>query len=195
MFYFCSEPMFFATVALTQERYNAMWLSYQAGGDAAPVAKYFLAKAMEYGDLITNLKMQKLVYYAYAAALVCLNEHLFESRIEAWSNGPVVPLLYGELKQFGGSPINASFLGDQDIEDLKEAFTEEQLQLLDKVFARYGSLSAFELVVLTHSEDPWLEARKGLQSHQSSNAVISDDVIRSTYTEDDFEVDESWLAV
>jgi uncharacterized phage-associated protein len=59
------------------------------------VAQYFLAKAGEdAGDLISNLKLQKLVYYAQGFALVLLKKPLFPQCIEAWIHGPVVPALY-----------------------------------------------------------------------------------------------------
>ena len=59
------------------------------------IAKYFLAQAdEEIGDLISNLKLQKLVYYAQGFYLALHDEALFPEDIEAWTHGPVVPVLY-----------------------------------------------------------------------------------------------------
>jgi uncharacterized phage-associated protein len=60
------------------------------------VAKYFLSLTDEdAGDLISNLKLQKLVYYAQGFHLALYDELLFEETIEAWTHGPVIP----EMKQ------------------------------------------------------------------------------------------------
>ncbi len=77
---------------------------------ASDVARYFLGLATEDGDLITNLKMQKLVYYAYAWTLVKNDRKLFDEPIQAWANGPVVPSLYQELKCYRAGPIEEEFL-------------------------------------------------------------------------------------
>ena len=56
------------------------------------VAQYFLAKSDEdAGDLMSNLKLQKLVYYAQGFALALFDKPLFSERIEAWIHGPVYP--------------------------------------------------------------------------------------------------------
>lgn len=69
---------------------------------ARKVAKYFLSKVEEdIGDGISNLKLQKLVYYAQAYHLAMYGEPLFGERVEAWEHGPVVPELYREYKIYG----------------------------------------------------------------------------------------------
>ncbi len=63
------------------------------------VAQYFLAKADEdAGDLMSNLKLQKLMYYAQGFSLALCNKPLFPERIEAWIHGPVISALYHEYK-------------------------------------------------------------------------------------------------
>ncbi|MGA8142178.1 MAG: type II toxin-antitoxin system antitoxin SocA domain-containing protein, partial [Desulfobaccales bacterium] len=70
------------------------------------VAKYFLSLTdEESGELISNLKLQKLVYYAQGFHLVFYDTPLFSERIEAWTYGPVVPDLYHEYKSHGPCSI------------------------------------------------------------------------------------------
>lgn len=59
---------------------------------ALDVAKYFLflARNREAGDTISNLKIQKMLYYAQGYSLALFNKPLFDDRIEAWKHGPVV---------------------------------------------------------------------------------------------------------
>lgn len=49
------------------------------------VANYFLL--LNYGNDLTNLKIQKLVYYAYGLHLARYNKRLFKEHIEAWDYG------------------------------------------------------------------------------------------------------------
>ena len=145
------------------------------------VAKYYLARASDDGDLITNLKMQKLVYYAYVWTLVNQSDRLFNEPIEAWPNGPVVADLYHDLKQFGAGPIAEDYIGD--IDEVMQAVTNSGHQeTLDNTYERYAPLSAFELVNLTHNEEPWVEARKGKKPTDQGDTPITDETIISFYS-------------
>ncbi|MQC08101.1 Panacea domain-containing protein [Morganella morganii] len=113
------------------------------------VADYFLSRCDdESGDLISNLKLQKLVYYAQGFSLALLGEPLFEEKIEAWMHGPVVAKLYGKYKKYGKDPL--PFEGFDE-----SKFTEDQLDLLDEVYDVYGQFSAWKLRNMTHEEEPW----------------------------------------
>ena len=46
------------------------------------------------GDSITNLKLQKLVYFAQRVSLALNNKALFQEEIQAWKHGSIVPELY-----------------------------------------------------------------------------------------------------
>lgn len=133
------------------------------------VAKWFLLK-----ESMTNKKLQKLVYYAYAWAQVFLNEPenektqaLFDERIEAWVHGPVCPELYANYKKYGWSLIPRP-------EDVKPVFSEEVEEVLEAVWEAYGELTAYQLEELTHSEIPWIKARKDCNPVEPCNNIISD---------------------
>ncbi len=116
---------------------------------------------------ITNKKLQKLVYYAQAWSLVLKNKRLFEEPIEAWVHGPAVRSLYIQYKKFGFNPIQ------EEIKNNTINIPEKTKELLNSVWKAYGGLDAGYLEVLTHSEDPWREAREGLQDCESSKNEIS----------------------
>lgn len=122
------------------------------------VAKYFLTLADEdAGDLISNLKLQKLVYYAQGFHLALNDAPLFEERIEAWQHGPVVPDLYRAYSPFGSAPLPGPTGFDIDQID-----TETQ-ELLDEVYEVFGQYSAWKLRNLTHEEPPWKDIfRRGV---------------------------------
>jgi len=127
------------------------------------VAAYILNKR----GSMTAMKLQKLVYYAQAWSLVWEEEPLFRNRIEAWANGPVCRALYAEhrgkflvsRRDFPGS--NA------------RAFTPDQKETIDMVVDHYGKKTSVWLSELTHSEKPWLDARKGLAPGQRGSNEIT----------------------
>ncbi|MDX8066857.1 DUF4065 domain-containing protein [Pseudomonas aeruginosa] len=120
------------------------------------VAKFFLAQSNEEaGDLVSNLKLQKLVYYAQGFHLAVYDEPLFTDSIEAWTHGPVVPNVYHHYKQFGSGSIPAP------IDFNLEAFSPEQVELLNEVQQIYGQYSAWRLREMTHEEAPLAEQLSG----------------------------------
>lgn len=120
------------------------------------VARYFVAQVDEdAGDSLTNLKLQKLVYYAQGFHLALYDEPLFPERIEAWQHGPVVPDLYHALKQFGADPVRLDWEVDPD------RYTPEVTGLMDEVYSVYGQFSAAQLRNITHQEPPWVQTPNG----------------------------------
>ena len=72
---------------------------------ALTVAKWFIAWAEAEGEELSNLKLQKLLYYAQGHHLAEAHQPLFAEQIQAWSHGPVVPQVYHEYKNCGSSSI------------------------------------------------------------------------------------------
>ncbi len=117
------------------------------------IAEYYLRLAdKESGDLISNLKLQKLVYYAQGIYLVAKGKPLFDDDIVAWSHGPVVEELYHTYKHYQDGAIDSD--SDYEIPNF-DAGTQ---QILDEVYSVLGQFSAWKLRQMTHSESPWLNA-------------------------------------
>jgi uncharacterized phage-associated protein len=115
------------------------------------VASYFLSLVEEdSGDSVSNLKLQKLMYYAQGYHLAMHNRPLFGEQIEAWQHGPVVRSLYRSLKQHGAEPIPpAEHVPDQSrFESTERSFIEEMWEM-------FGQFSATKLRSMTHEESPW----------------------------------------
>ena len=118
---------------------------------AIDVAAYVLEKL----ESCDAMKLQKLTYYSQAWHLAWTGEPLFNDRIEAWANGPVVPSLYREHK--GKFLLHKGELsGRCSPEDLGG----QQREVVDAVCESYGDLTGWQLSQLTHSERPWKEARE-----------------------------------
>lgn len=131
-------------------------------------ATYILSKQdLNAGDTISNLKLQKLVYYAQGFALAILDAPLFSEPIQAWDHGPVVEALYRHYKQYEAGAILPP--PPDQVESAKNHFTPEQLEVLDEVCEVYGQYSAWKLRNFTHEEPPWIETyRKNKQNGEIS---------------------------
>ena len=143
------------------------------------VAKYLLLKAAEEGDTITPLKIQKLVYLSYARSLIN-GFKLFDEPFQAWPNGPVIPSLYRAFKEFGYNPIDQSYYIES--KDTIDSQLKEALPFIHEAFTDYAPRTAFDLVALTHLDGAWNKAREGLGITDSSQNVISDDLIFAAYS-------------
>lgn len=134
------------------------------------VAQYILQRIKP----ISGIKLQKLVYYCQAWHLAWnAGNPLFEDRIEAWINGPVVRNLYNLHR--GQSKIYSLPVGDAN------RLTTSQKDSIQKVLDNYGNKEDAWLILRSHKEDPWKEARKGLQSMEASTNIVSIDSIYRFY--------------
>ncbi len=149
------------------------------------IAKYFLIRAEKDGNLISPLKMQKLVYFAYVVYLLEKKgkNRLFNEKIEAWPVGPVIPSLYRELKKYGSFPINIQNFVDISEENFYKKYNPKIIELLDETYEMCEKFTAFELVVITHREKGWIEARKNLEPNEKSNNPILDEHILKQHLE------------
>lgn len=138
---------------------------------ALDVTNLFLYWANRDGDVLTNLKIQKLLYYAQAWHLVNFGRPLFADAIQAWDLGPVVPGVWKALTKFGPRPIAYK---DHKGEE-QNGFSKKQLDYLQEFYRVYGRFSAHELVNMSHNESPWIEAYQ-------HRGVISTDSMLSFYT-------------
>jgi len=148
---------------------------------AHDVAKYILE---DLGS-ISTWKLQKLVYYTQAWHLVWAEKPLFQDRIEAWANGPVVPTLYSQHR--GHFSVSTWRKGDVD------KLTTRERRTIDRVLKSYGSLTGQQLVWLTHNEPPWIDARGGLSATEPSHTQITTAAMADFYLAID--ADESAIAI
>lgn len=143
----------------------------EAYATAEKIADWFLARnrteESEGGEPITNLKLQKLLYYAQGIVLAVTDRKLFDDKIEAWIHGPVVPVIYRKYKCFKDGGI--AFEGTSDSVDLPDDITK----LLEYVYKEFGQFSAWRLRDMTHNEAPWQSTK--------INGVISTDLIKEYF--------------
>lgn len=105
------------------------------------------------GELVSNLKLQKLLYYVQGFHLAAFGEPLFEEEIEAWMYGPVVPSVYDHYQEYGNKGIEP--------EDKVLELSPKEEALFAEVLRVYGDYSAIGLMNLTHNESPWKSTPEG----------------------------------
>ena len=123
---------------------------------ANKVARYFLRlQTGDAGDAISNMKLQKLLYYAQGFALAILDKPLFVEDFEKWTYGPVLPVIYEKYKKYEDMAIPRP----QGI-NLK-TYQKDEIDLLDEVYFAYGQYSAWALSEMSHLTLPWKNAELG----------------------------------
>lgn len=147
-----------------------------AASTANGVADYLLWFANEHGDLLTPLKLQKLMFYADAWHMVLHEgEELVPGAFEAWVHGPVHRATYNRFSAYRWNPIPC--------ETQKPQLPEKVTTFLDSVYGVFGGFSGYELEQLTHQETPWKAARGDLAPDSSCTALIDKELTRKFYTE------------
>lgn len=119
------------------------------------IANKIIAKSAssDYGEMISNMKLQKMLYYMQGFHLAYFNTPLFENEIEAWQYGPVVPDIYTRYQNQGNKGIE--YTGEViSLEPEKE-------KLFNEVYRVYGNYSAIGLMNMTHQERPWKSTNIG----------------------------------
>ncbi len=118
---------------------------------ALDIAKWFVAWADDEEADLSNLKLQKLLYYAQGWHLGLRSRPLFSDEIQAWSHGPVVPSVYHQFKDCGSSDIRLVNVGHFSWDEVDS----ETAQFLVTVWNTYGEYGAWRLRNMTHAEPPW----------------------------------------
>lgn len=132
------------------------------------VAQYIINRSNEHGYSISNLKLQKLLYFVQANFLVSYNgTPCFEEAIEAWDFGPVVPQVYRRYREFGSGSIptithvlrrSSNGLGYIKIRFSDEFIDDDDKELIDEMIKYGAPYTASQLVAITHNQAPWKRA-------------------------------------
>lgn len=154
----------------------------------ADVCRHIINYSNERDYGVSNLKLQKLLYFIQAYFLINTTDHApcFNEKIEAWDFGPVIPEAYCEYKQYGSGDIpdiKSYILFDKyntwDSERVKfndNIIEDKDKALIDKVIDKFADYSATDLVSLTQKQSPWIDA---YIPHQNNEIAI--DAIREYF--------------
>ena len=143
---------------------------------AIDVARYVVNYANSHDMMVSNLKLQKILYFIQLNFLMKNpNSPCFSDDIEAWAFGPVIPEVYREFKRYGSlsiPPVIEYYDTSNGIWNTKKVpyktkMTLKNQELVNDVVITCEEYSASDLVAITRHQPPWIKARK------SYNHIIS----------------------
>lgn len=148
--------------------------------DSIVLSQFILATAGK----MDHLKLQKLIYYCQAWHLALFDKPLIDDEFQAWLHGPVSRKVWEKyrLRSILWNDIETT---EEElrgvVENTNKELDENQLELLADVLREYGPKSSLHLEKLTHSESPWIEARRDVGPAESCENVISKESIRAYF--------------
>ena len=135
--------------------------------DINKIADFFINKVDENkGDVITNLKIQKLLYFAWGWYFTLYGKLLFEDRPEPWNYGPVFNSMYQRFKSKGNKPITT-----EDIKVGDGGILLDDEMFLNDIWEEYGQYSAEKLADMSHDK-AWLFARELGESYINQKNIL-----------------------
>ena len=167
--------------------------------DAIDVANYVILKSKDFNDKITNLKLQKVLYFLQASFLTELDKSLIKQPFERWTYGPVVPEAYRFFQKFESNQIKtpvSSYKIDitKGFEVTEEPFnknviSDEDQGLIDKFYKPMVTYTAGNLVDLTHKQESWKKYTTNGKLDSHKLPPYSDkEIVESINENDEFKI-------
>jgi len=143
---------------------------------AIAVAQRFLDLAAAEGKALTNMQLQKLVFFAHGVHLAGFDAPLIDEPVKAWDFGPVIPELYEKLRQFGRDYVTGELAPD-----LRETIESDPQadEAIMAVWEAYRKHTAFQLSQITHlPKTPWDQI---WNKPNGRYMIIPNDIIKEYY--------------
>ena len=135
---------------------------------AMELSTYIVSKCIKEDCPISNLQLQKILYYIQKAFLD-RGDRAFSDNIEAWQFGPVVPNVYDHYCGYGAMPISFS--------SIKYDVAKEDKQLIDSIVESKRVLAPWDLVEETHKKGGAWD--KTYKNGSGSHEVIPTELIKA----------------
>ena len=154
--------------------------------DVREVANAILAAADAEGFVLTNMALNKIVYFAHAWRLALHGRPLVDSPFEAWQYGPVHPPVYRQMKVWQDRPIQGrltriDLATGQDV-PVAADLDPDEADLVRRVTAFYAPLPAGRLVEISHEPGaPWDQVWAAGEREARPGMVIPDSLTESFY--------------
>lgn len=130
------------------------------------IAKHIISYEAEHNRPVSNLRLQKLLYFVQALFFLSIGEPCFADRIEAWDFGPVVPRIYHTYKRYGSMIIQD--MGDCPADEI----SADDCEKIDEMLDACADKSTRTLVEITHRQKPWQDARGNPFSNEITQAAF-----------------------
>ncbi len=116
--------------------------------DAIDVARYVINYCNEKGYPISNLRLQKVLYFIQANFIMKTGRICFVDDMECWRYGPVVPAIYRAFRKFCSDSISLPSFKKTNI-------NETDQDLINEVIESTSKKTPNQLVGITHMQSPW----------------------------------------
>ena len=135
---------------------------------AIVVANYIIGYEHLKKRMISNLKLQKLLYFVQAQFFIEYGSPCFTDKIEAWSFGPVVVDVYHMYKYYGGLNIT-KLKGDTNTK-----ISSKHEKTINEVLELFADTPVYEMVDITHHQTPWVRAKRNPFNNEITNESIKE---------------------
>jgi uncharacterized phage-associated protein len=144
---------------------------------ASAVAQAFLDLAASEEKQLTNMQVQKLVFFAHGVHLAAFGgAPLVAEEARAWDFGPVIPELYEKLRRFGRGAVSAELNREGASKVTHDA---DAMQAIRSVWKAYSKYEGWQLSNISHIKGgPWDTVWNG---SEGKYAAIPNDLIREYY--------------
>ena len=141
------------------------------------VALYILQLLLRDEEEVSAMKLQKICFYAQSWYIAKYNHPLFKHDFQAWKYGPVSPALYEYHAKKSTVSLNNTIIPG-NVQNIAESDKE----FIKAVVSIYGRFTGLQLSELSHSQDPWKNARRGIPEGSPSNNEITIESIRDYFS-------------
>lgn len=154
--------------------------------DVIDISNYLIKIANDKHEVITNLKLQKLLYFLQAAFLIEQDKQLIEQKFQRWDYGPVIPDSYHFFKQFGSGPIGqpvpktvidtSNGFKIKSIPFNEDVINENDRNSISNFYDKMGGYSTSRLIDMTHEQSIWKKYSEdgSIASHSAPEYEINE---------------------
>ena len=149
--------------------------------DIRALANWVLDRAQLFGRPISNLSLNKILYFMYFHFLAENGQVLTAARIEAWEHGPVFREIYHEFKMNANAHIVARAetfdITTRTMKIACEPFADSDVEYMEDILNRYIQFDALQLRELSHEQGgAWDRVWNG-EHKPNPGMVISNEII------------------
>ena len=147
------------------------------------IANYFINKGIEEDKPVSNLRLQKLMYFAWGEYWVWNKEHLFEEEFYSWKYDTYIPELHQKLKEINGdnfylNNIRENFLLNKTIEGCDYVLNEKDINSIDKSYHKHKNMGYWD--------NPSLSSYVNNIRHTINKGILSKERIKQRFDTMDY---------
>lgn len=155
--------------------------------EARKICNYLLAHFDAADFDLTNLRMNKLLFFIHAKSLRLRSEGLIRNHFEAWQFGPVVRPVFDAFKIYGDGQIAApaqylDYASGRHIPVPHDDIANADAEIIGREFEKYSRFSTGQLISLSHEPGgPWDIVYRAYLADKTQSPRISNKLIRSHF--------------